>query len=324
VFTFVAAETPSNLVAVTALSAAVFFSLAARIGRFWWHRPDYFCGPAALRQSGGVPQLSIAAPILSRSACCYVAARCSARMSTARSGRPAENVSGARSARQRSHSRPPAKRTVKKSTKLRTFAESCRPRGYTTLRSVSVGVYSGNSSTRRPAAISSPTMKVGSNSMPSPLSAAECKICGLLTLSRPLTLTDCAIPSGPAQPPGGQTRSRTSGTRQGRVTRAASALHEPCPVGKIPAGAFSSRPWRLEPERRPRRRVAALSGSVAFEGYRIPTVKPRRWHCQLKQRWYAPAVGGAVVGCGEVLGTPTGLSPSQPRGDRKLTSTPLS
>jgi hypothetical protein len=40
--------------------------------------------------------LPIAAPILSRSACCYVAARCSARMSTARSGRPAENVSGSR------------------------------------------------------------------------------------------------------------------------------------------------------------------------------------------------------------------------------------
>jgi FAD binding domain in molybdopterin dehydrogenase len=39
-------------------------------------------------------------------------------------------------------------------------------------------------------------------------------------------------------------------------------------------------------------------------------------HCQLKQRWYAPAVGGAVVRCGEVLGTPIGLSPSQPRGDR--------
>jgi hypothetical protein len=47
-------------------------------------------------------------------------------------------------------------------------------------------------------------------------------------------------------------------------------------------------------------------------------------HCQLKQRWYAPAVGGAVVRCGEVFGTPIGLSPSQPRGDRKLTSTPLS
>jgi len=50
----------------------------------------------------------------------------------------------------------------------------------------------------------------------------------------------------------------------------------------------------------------------------------RQGHCQLKQRWYAPAVGGAVVRCGGVLGTPTGLSPSQPRGDRKLTSTPLS
>jgi succinate dehydrogenase/fumarate reductase-like Fe-S protein len=29
-----------------------------------------------------------------------------------------------------------------------------------------------------------------------------------------------------------------------------------------------------------------------------------QWHCQLKQRWYAPAVGGAVVRCGGVLGTP--------------------
>ena len=53
------------------------------------------------------------------------------------------------------------------------------------------------------------------------------------------------------------------------------------------------------------------------------TKRPAR-HCQLKQRWYAPAVGGAVVRCREVLGTPIGLSPSQPRGDRKLTSTPLS
>jgi hypothetical protein len=47
-------------------------------------------------------------------------------------------------------------------------------------------------------------------------------------------------------------------------------------------------------------------------------------HCQIKQRWYAPSVGGAVVRCGVVLGTPAGPSPSQPRGDRKLTSTPLS
>ena len=101
---------------VTAISAAVFFvgdpnetyrewnvesQSLARWPRctdrsFWWHRPDCFCGPAALRQSGGVRQLPIPAPILSRSACCYVAARCSARMSTARSGRPAENVSGSR------------------------------------------------------------------------------------------------------------------------------------------------------------------------------------------------------------------------------------
>ena len=28
------------------------------------------------------------------------------------------------------------------------------------------------------------------------------------------------------------------------------------------------------------------------------------WHCQLKQRWYPPAVGGASVRCREVLGTP--------------------
>jgi hypothetical protein len=83
--------------AVTAISAAVFFvgdpnetyrewsvesQSLARWSRcadrsFWWHRPDCSCGPAALRQSGGVPQLPIAAPILSRSACCDVAARCS-------------------------------------------------------------------------------------------------------------------------------------------------------------------------------------------------------------------------------------------------------
>ena len=88
VFTSVAAEMPSNLVAVTAISAAVFFvgdrmgriesetrnleaspdSLAARIGRFGGADLTCFCGPAALRQSGGVPRLPIVAPILSRSA----------------------------------------------------------------------------------------------------------------------------------------------------------------------------------------------------------------------------------------------------------------
>jgi hypothetical protein len=44
----------------------------------------------------------------------------------------------------------------------------------------------------------------------------------------------------------------------------------------------------------------------------------------LKQGWYASSVGGAAARYGEVLGTPIGLSPSQPRGARKLTSTPLS
>jgi hypothetical protein len=75
----------------------------------------------------------------------------------------------------------------------------------------------------------------------------------------------------------------------------------------------------------------AKAREVAF-GVAQPGCGPRRehtgehlcWHCQLKQRWYAPAVGGAVVRCGEVLGPPIGLSPSQPRGDRKLASTPLS
>jgi hypothetical protein len=35
-------------------------------------------------------------------------------------------------------------------------------------------------------------------------------------------------------------------------------------------------------------------------------------HCQLKQRRYAHAVGGALVRCGEVPGTLRGLSRSQP------------
>jgi hypothetical protein len=47
-------------------------------------------------------------------------------------------------------------------------------------------------------------------------------------------------------------------------------------------------------------------------------------HCQLRQAWYASSVGSAVARCGEVLGTPIELTPSQPRGAEKLTSTPLS
>jgi hypothetical protein len=56
--------------------------------------------------------------------------------------------------------------------------------------------------------------------------------------------------------------------------------------------------------------------------YSLPV--SRRTHCQLKQGWYASSVGGAVARCGEVLWTPIGLTPSQPRGAGKLTSTPLS
>ena len=41
-----------------------------------------------------------------------------------------------------------------------------------------------------------------------------------------------------------------------------------------------------------------------------------RRHCQLKQGWYASSVGSAVARCGEVLGTPIELTPSQPRGPR--------
>ena len=45
----------------------------------------------------------------------------------------------------------------------------------------------------------------------------------------------------------------------------------------------------------------------------IFTAKSRSsMHCN--NAGYAPAVGGTVVRCGEVLGTPIGLSPSQPRG----------
>jgi hypothetical protein len=44
----------------------------------------------------------------------------------------------------------------------------------------------------------------------------------------------------------------------------------------------------------------------------------------LSRGWYASSVGGAVARCGEVLWTPIGLTPSQPRGAGNLTSTPLS
>jgi hypothetical protein len=37
-------------------------------------------------------------------------------------------------------------------------------------------------------------------------------------------------------------------------------------------------------------------------------------HCQLKQGWYPPAVGGTAVRCREVLGTPIGLPPLKRKG----------
>ena len=40
--------------------------------------------------------------------------------------------------------------------------------------------------------------------------------------------------------------------------------------------------------------------SVSFRPRAQASVAPGR-HCQLKQRWYAPTVGGAVVRCGESL-----------------------
>ena len=45
-------------------------------------------------------------------------------------------------------------------------------------------------------------------------------------------------------------------------------------------------------------------------------------HCQLKQRWYPPAVGGAAVLCREVLGYRA--APSQEKGAKKVDSTELS
>ena len=64
---FVAGETPSNLVAVIAISAAVFLvgDQMARIESEMCSLQG-FCGPAALRHSGGVAQLPITTPILSR------------------------------------------------------------------------------------------------------------------------------------------------------------------------------------------------------------------------------------------------------------------
>ena len=40
-------------------------------------------------------------------------------------------------------------------------------------------------------------------------------------------------------------------------------------------------------------------------------------HCQLKQGWYPPAVGGAAVRCREVFGTPIGLPPLKRKGPRR-------
>ena len=42
-------------------------------------------------------------------------------------------------------------------------------------------------------------------------------------------------------------------------------------------------------------------------------------HCQLKQEWYPPTVGGAAVRCGEVLGTPIGVPPLKREGPRRST-----
>jgi UvrD-like helicase C-terminal domain len=42
-------------------------------------------------------------------------------------------------------------------------------------------------------------------------------------------------------------------------------------------------------------------------------------HCQLKQGWYPPTVGGAAVRCREVLGTPIGLPPLKRKGPRRST-----
>jgi hypothetical protein len=113
------------------------------------------------------------------------------------------------------------------------------------------------------------------------------------------------------------------------------AFHSMHSVGvpEVLFSRFNTQPMRtpVNASPKPSRVPAHDSGTVWFARpslaetctlYSLPV--SRRTHCQLKQRWYAPAVGGAVVRCGEVLGTPIGLSPSQPRGDRKLTSTPLS
>jgi hypothetical protein len=56
----------------------------------------------------------------------------------------------------------------------------------------------------------------------------------------------------------------------------------------------------------------------------IAELDPFRRHCQLKQGWYPPAVGGAAVRCREALGTPIGLPPLKRKGPRKVDSTELS
>jgi hypothetical protein len=58
-------------------------------------------------------------------------------------------------------------------------------------------------------------------------------------------------------------------------------------------------------------------------GYTGTPINDRPRHYQLKRGWYPPAVGGAAVRCREVLGTPTGLPPSQERGAKKVDSTEL-
>ena len=128
---------------------------------------------------------------------------------------------------------------------------------------------------------------------------------------------------------------RAGPARRSRWRARPCAFHSTHSVG-VPRVLFSrlnTQPMRtpVNASPKPSRVSAHDSGTVWFATpslaetctlYSLPV--SRRTHCQLKQRWYAPAVGGAVVRCGEVLGTPLGLTPSQPRGDRRLTSTPLS
>ena len=113
------------------------------------------------------------------------------------------------------------------------------------------------------------------------------------------------------------------GARAGAPCRV--AFHSTHSVG-VPRVLFSrlnTQPMRtpVNASPKPSRVSAHDSGTVWFARpslaetctlYSLPV--SRRTHCQLKQGWYPPAVGGAAVRCREVLGTAYRAAPSEEKG----------